>query len=212
MLPVHPYAFSLRQLQYIVAVADSLSLNRADDECDVSQPSLSLQVAELERVLAIKIFERDPHRVALIAVGRDFVESTRAVLRAADALVDTARRRNIASANRHWSSAFEPRRKAKLRGEREDTFRMASFLNSELCGLGVFARDIPRFGCGFPGLGWAAWRRSRSAEHTTTRAFPCLSAAAAHSTSSTPAIHDNNRARSAWRCRAESVRRSLPAG
>ena len=86
-----PYASSLRQLQYVVAVADSLSFNRAADECHVSQPSLSLQIAELERVLAITIFERDPHRVALTAAGRDFVESARAVLRAADALAETAR-------------------------------------------------------------------------------------------------------------------------
>jgi len=87
-----PHAFSLRQLQYIVAVADLLSFNRAADECHVSQPSLSLQIAEIERVLSITIFERDPHRVALTAVGRDFVESARAVLHAADALVETARR------------------------------------------------------------------------------------------------------------------------
>ena len=87
-----PHAFSLRQLQYTVAVADLLSFNRAADECHVSQPSLSLQIAEIERVLAITIFERDPHRVALTAVGRDFVESARAVLHAADALGETARR------------------------------------------------------------------------------------------------------------------------
>jgi LysR family hydrogen peroxide-inducible transcriptional activator len=87
-----PHAFSLRQLQYIVAVADLLSFHRAADECHVSQPSLSLQIAELERVLTIKIFERDPHRVALTAAGRDFVESARAVLRASDALRETARR------------------------------------------------------------------------------------------------------------------------
>jgi LysR family hydrogen peroxide-inducible transcriptional activator len=87
-----PHAFSLRQLQYVVAVADWLSFNRAADECHVSQPSLSLQIAELERVLAIKIFDRDRHRVALTAAGRDFVESARAVLRAAEALGETARR------------------------------------------------------------------------------------------------------------------------
>src|SRR5262249_21812908 len=87
-----PHAFSLRQLQYIVAVADLLSFHRAADECHVSQPSLSLQIAEIERVLAITIFERDPHRVALTAAGRDFIESARAVLHAADALAETARR------------------------------------------------------------------------------------------------------------------------
>jgi LysR family hydrogen peroxide-inducible transcriptional activator len=87
-----PHAFSLRQLQYVIAVADSLSFHRAADECHVSQPSLSLQIAEVERVLAIKIFERDAHRVALTAAGRDFVESARAVLDAADALGERARR------------------------------------------------------------------------------------------------------------------------
>ncbi len=87
-----PYAFSLRQLQYIAAVAELLSFNRAADECHVSQPALSAQIAELERVLSITIFERDPHRVALTAAGRDFVESARAALRAADTLAETARR------------------------------------------------------------------------------------------------------------------------
>jgi LysR family hydrogen peroxide-inducible transcriptional activator len=87
-----PHAFSLRQLQYVVAVADFLSFHRAAEECHVSQPSLSLQIAELERVLGIKIFERDPHRVVLTAMGRDFVESARAVLNAAVALGETARR------------------------------------------------------------------------------------------------------------------------
>jgi LysR family hydrogen peroxide-inducible transcriptional activator len=42
--------------------------------------------------LAITIFERDPHRVALTGVGRDLVERARAVLHAADALAETARR------------------------------------------------------------------------------------------------------------------------
>jgi LysR family transcriptional regulator, hydrogen peroxide-inducible genes activator len=87
-----PHAFSLRQLQYVVAVADLLSFHRAADDCHVSQPSLSAQIAELERVLGIKIFERDPHRVALTAAGRDFVDSARAVLHTANALGETARR------------------------------------------------------------------------------------------------------------------------
>ncbi len=92
MMNLRPHGFSLRQLQYVVAVADGLSFHRAADDCHVSQPSLSLQIAELERVLAIKIFDRNRHRVALTAAGREFVESARAVLRAADALVETARR------------------------------------------------------------------------------------------------------------------------
>ncbi len=79
-----PYGFSLRQLQYIVAVADLLSFNRAADECHVSQPSLSEQIAELERVLGVKLFERDRRQVLVTAAGRDLVERARTMLRAAD--------------------------------------------------------------------------------------------------------------------------------
>jgi len=87
-----PHPFSLRQLQYLVAVADLLSFNRAADECRVSQPSLSAQIAELERVLCVRLFERDRRRVALTAAGREFIERARQLLLEADRLHETARR------------------------------------------------------------------------------------------------------------------------
>ncbi len=42
-----PYNFSLRQIQYAVTVADTRNFRRAAERCHVSQPSLSVQVAEL---------------------------------------------------------------------------------------------------------------------------------------------------------------------
>src|SRR5262245_56041076 len=87
-----PYPFSLRQLQYAAAVADSLSFNQAAAECHVSQPSLSEQIGELERVLGVKLFERGRRQVLVTAAGRDVVEQARVMLRAADELVETARR------------------------------------------------------------------------------------------------------------------------
>lgn len=87
-----PYSFSLRQLQYAVAVADSLNFNKAAEECHVSQPSLSEQISELERVLCVKLFERDRRQVLMTAAGRDLVERARAILRTADELVESARR------------------------------------------------------------------------------------------------------------------------
>jgi len=87
-----PYSFSLRQLQYVVAVAELLSFNRAADECRVAQPSLSAQVAELERVLGVQLFERDRRSVIPTAAGRDFVERARLVLHESDALVEVAQR------------------------------------------------------------------------------------------------------------------------
>ena len=88
----NPHLVTLRQLQYIVAVAECLSFNRAAQECHVSQPSLSAQIAEVERLLGVKLFERDRRRVLLTAAGRDFVTQARAVLRESDALAEAARR------------------------------------------------------------------------------------------------------------------------
>ena len=86
-----PHPFSLRQLQYVVAVADTLSFGGAAARCHVSQPSLSAQVALLEDVLGARLFERDRRRVLLTVAGREIVERARAVLREADDLVDLAR-------------------------------------------------------------------------------------------------------------------------
>ena len=87
-----PHSFTLRQLQYAVAVANSLSFNKAADECHVSQPSLSAQIAELEQVLGVKLFERDRRQVLVTAAGRELVERARTVLRDTENLVETARR------------------------------------------------------------------------------------------------------------------------
>lgn len=83
---------TLRQLQYIVAVADTKNFRLAAERCRVSQPSLSAQVAELEGALGVRLFERDKRRVLLTAAGEDLVERARRLLAAADDLVDAARR------------------------------------------------------------------------------------------------------------------------
>ncbi|HXI01603.1 MAG TPA: LysR substrate-binding domain-containing protein, partial [Candidatus Saccharimonadales bacterium] len=87
-----PHAFSLRQLQYAVAVADTLSFRKAAEACHVSQPSLSAQLAQLENVLGVRLFERDRRRVLVTAAGREIVERARRILRDTDDLVDLARR------------------------------------------------------------------------------------------------------------------------
>jgi len=87
-----PWAFSLRQLQYVVAVADTLSFRAAAERCHVAQPSLSAQLAHLERALGVRIFERDRRRVLLTAAGRQVVERARTVLRETADLVEVATR------------------------------------------------------------------------------------------------------------------------
>src|ERR1700722_6287141 len=86
----HP--FSLRQLQYAVAVAEELSFRRAAMRCNVSQPSLSGQIAQLEGALGVQLFERTRKRVLVTPAGQQLVERAKAALREADELVAASRR------------------------------------------------------------------------------------------------------------------------
>lgn len=87
-----PHPFSLRQLQYAVAVAESLSFRKAAERCNVSQPSLSAQLALFEDAVGVRLFERDRSRVLLTSAGRDVLERARAVLQHADDLLEAATR------------------------------------------------------------------------------------------------------------------------
>ncbi len=95
-LSLAPPALSLRQLQYIVAVADLGGFRKAAEGCHVSQPSLSAQIARAERAIGLQIFDRGPraHRgVVVTNAGRPMVEQARRVLVAAGDLVELARQR-----------------------------------------------------------------------------------------------------------------------
>lgn len=71
---------SIRQLQYVVAVADTLGFHRAAARCRVSQPTLSSQIQKLEDVLGVRIFERDKRHVLVTAAGAAVVRHARKVL------------------------------------------------------------------------------------------------------------------------------------
>jgi LysR family hydrogen peroxide-inducible transcriptional activator len=86
-----PLPVSLRQLQYIVAVADLGGFRRAADACHVAQPSLSAQVAQAEAALGVQIFERDRRQVRVSAAGSPVVAQARAVLVAAGDLRELGR-------------------------------------------------------------------------------------------------------------------------
>jgi len=84
--------FTLRQLQYVVAVADVTSFRKAAEQCHVSQPSLSAQIAQVESVLGVRLFERDRRGVLLTSAGRDLVNRAREILVNVSDLSDAARR------------------------------------------------------------------------------------------------------------------------
>ncbi|NEW98127.1 LysR substrate-binding domain-containing protein [Rhodopseudomonas sp. BR0G17] len=84
---------SLRQLRYLSALARHGHFGRAADACSVTQPALSMQIAELERTLGVKVVERRPGEVFLTDIGREIARRAEEVLAATRDLVDFARHR-----------------------------------------------------------------------------------------------------------------------
>ena len=85
-----PHPYTLRQLQYAVAVADTLSFRRAAEQCRVAQPSLSAQLAQLEAALGVRLFERDRRGVLLTEPGAALLARARKLLVDADELASAA--------------------------------------------------------------------------------------------------------------------------
>jgi LysR family hydrogen peroxide-inducible transcriptional activator len=85
-----PHSCTLRQLQYVAAIAETRSFRRAAELCAVSQPSLSAQVAQLERALGVQLFERTRRRVLVTRAGEELLARVRRVLREADDLAKAA--------------------------------------------------------------------------------------------------------------------------
>jgi LysR family hydrogen peroxide-inducible transcriptional activator len=77
---------SLRDLEYVVAVADHGSFVRAAEQCHVAQPSLSMQVSKVEARLNTAIFERTTRRLIVTPSGQRVVEQMRRVLVEAQAI------------------------------------------------------------------------------------------------------------------------------
>ena len=84
------YNFTLRQLQYVLAVAETMSFRRAAELCNVSQPTLSAQVAEMESALSVSLFERDRRGVLVTAAGRELIGRASRVLVEVDDFAEAA--------------------------------------------------------------------------------------------------------------------------
>lgn len=78
-----PVNLTLRQLEYVVAVAERLHFRQAAEDCSVSQPALSSQIRELEQSLGLVLFERDRRKVLLTPEGEEVARRAREILAAA---------------------------------------------------------------------------------------------------------------------------------
>jgi LysR family hydrogen peroxide-inducible transcriptional activator len=75
---------NLRDLQYLVALAETRHFGRAAHQCHVSQPTLSAQLKRLEEYLGVTLIERRPRDVALTTAGEAVLERARRMLRDAE--------------------------------------------------------------------------------------------------------------------------------
>lgn len=83
---------NLRDLKYLLALADHKHFGRAAAACFVSQPTLSTQIKKLEEELGVPLVERAPRKVMLTPAGRDAAERARRIVAEVEQMKEGARR------------------------------------------------------------------------------------------------------------------------
>ena len=83
---------NLRDLRYLVALAEHKHFGRAADASFVSQPTLSTQIKKLEDELDVALVERTPRKILLTEVGREIATRARHVLDEVEQIKAIARR------------------------------------------------------------------------------------------------------------------------
>lgn len=82
-----PLRFTLRQLEYFVAVGEAGSIALASEKVNVSSPSISAALSQLEREFGLQLFVRKhAHGLSLTQAGRQFLAQARTVLAEAEGL------------------------------------------------------------------------------------------------------------------------------
>jgi LysR family hydrogen peroxide-inducible transcriptional activator len=82
---------NLRDLRYLLAVVEHRHFGRAAEACNISQPTLSVQIRKLENQLNVLLFERASKTVAPTAACERLISHARAAVAEADAILAVAR-------------------------------------------------------------------------------------------------------------------------
>ena len=82
---------TLRQLRYLEALGEHRHFGRAAEACAVTQPALSMQIRELEKVLGVELVERRPGEIVLTDIGIEVLRRGGRVLSETRDLIDFAR-------------------------------------------------------------------------------------------------------------------------
>lgn len=70
----------LRQLEYVIAIADHGSISKAAESLFISQSGLNQFLIKLEQELGIQLFNRDKHHLQMTSAGKVYVENAREIL------------------------------------------------------------------------------------------------------------------------------------
>ena len=81
---------NLRDLKYIIAVADTHHFGKAAERCFVSQPTLSGQIKKLEQQLGVAIFERTNRAVTVTPIGEKILQHARVIIEQSDSIEQLA--------------------------------------------------------------------------------------------------------------------------
>ncbi|MFD0586967.1 LysR family transcriptional regulator [Paenibacillus sp. GCM10027627] len=76
----------LRQLGYVIQIANEKNFSRAADKLHIAQPSLSQQLSKLEQELGVLLFRRTTNSVELTQAGQVFVAKSQTILDAVEQL------------------------------------------------------------------------------------------------------------------------------
>jgi len=82
---------NIRDLKYLLAVAEHRSFIKAAESCFISQPTLSMQIKKLEQSLGVVIFERNNKRVLITEVGQQIIISAKRILQDVEQIKELAK-------------------------------------------------------------------------------------------------------------------------
>jgi DNA-binding transcriptional LysR family regulator len=149
---------TLRQLRSFVAIADFGTFTKAAGAVHLSQPSLTVQIRQLEESLGVRLIDRNTRSASLTALGRDLLPTFRRMLTELDEVIaDTrdlaARRRGVVrlACLPSFAAAILPAAIASFRAEYpaiqfviRDAVgkRITSLLRDEAVELGITAGRI----------------------------------------------------------------------
>ena len=82
---------TMKQLQYLVALADTRHFARAAERCHITQSTLSAGIRDLESVLGTPVAERSNRHVLMTRVGGEIAERAKTLLTDAEEVMEVAR-------------------------------------------------------------------------------------------------------------------------